>query len=193
MFHHHELRSLKRNLTITGFLSVTVLLAAIWLVGLYPHFSSMRELTNQQKTLERGLSNQTVLHSKYLERLADLEHQQSIAVSLASRVPATARESDFMGLISEIASQTNVTITNFRPQSSQTGKDIGISQVRISGNGSYGDIIGFLNQLRLSPRMNRIVQFDLSPMGDPRERYKLDLTLNLYFNLPPTLVTSRVE
>ena len=98
-----------------------------------------------------------------------------------------------MGLISEIASQTNVTITNFRPQSSQTGKDIGISQVRISGNGSYGDIIGFLNQLRLSPRMNRIVQFDLSPMGDPRERYKLDLTLNLYFNLPPTLVTSRVE
>lgn len=193
MEHHQALKKLKRSLNGIGLLGVVITFSIIWFVGLQPRHAKTQKLIGQQKKLEQGLKNQQVLHEKYQDRLTELEQKQSIVTRLMSRVPPTARESDFMGLISEIARRTGITISNFRPQSNQIGTDIGTSQIRISGAGPYGNVVEFLNELRMSPRMNRIVRLDLSPLSDSRDRYALDLTLNLYFDIRPLQITSRAD
>ncbi|WP_166831135.1 type 4a pilus biogenesis protein PilO [Thalassoroseus pseudoceratinae] len=190
---HHELKKLKRRLNGLGLLGVVIVSVVVWCVGLHPRRVTTQKLAERQQMLERALKNQCVLRATYQERLAELDRQRSEVAKLVSRVPRTARESDFMSLISEIAGKTSMTISNFRPQTSQIGTVIGVSQVRISGMGTYSDIVEFLDQLRESSRMNRIVQLGISPLDDTRERYSLDLTLNLYFDIRPVQVTSRVQ
>lgn len=183
-----ELRRLKRRLNALGLVCVLGICAAIWLLGVQPTAATTRDLTNQHAKLTRFLQTHSTLQVEHRQHQSLLQRQQSRTQEFLSRIPQESRESDFMDLLSEMASQSGVTLSNFRPQYTQPGEFIGTSQVRIQGAGSYRNLIDFLNRLRQSPRMHRIRNLELSVARSGEEICSVELTLELFFNFRSTEV-----
>lgn len=181
-----ELSTLKRRLNAFGFLCMFGICAAIWLVGLQPTAAANRNLTRQHIRLTQFLRTYPAAQVEHRQSQEMLRQQLAQTEAYVSRIPQDSRESDFMDLLSEMASQAGVTLSNFRPQYNQPGEFIGTSQVRIQGAGSYGDLIDFLNLLRKSPRMHRIRNLELSVARSREEICSVELTLELFFNFRST-------
>lgn len=177
-----ELMKLKRILNALGLMCAFGIGAGIWLLGVQPTAATTRDLTHQHAKLTQFLQTHSSLQFEHERNQSLLQRQRSRTQEFLSRIPQESRESDFMDLLSEMASQSGVTLSNFRPQYTQPGEFIGTSQVRIQGAGSYQNLIDFLNRLRQSPRMHRIRNLELSVARSGEEICSVELTLELFFN-----------
>ena len=183
MTRHPDLIRMNRLLNAAGLLSVAGVLAAVWFFGLRSARQDSEQLTGRQMQLQRFLETETALASEHETQQAGLKQQRAETELLLTRIPREAREIDFLELLSETAEQTDVTLQNFQPLSGQPGTQIGTSQVRISGRGSYENLIRFLDQLKAMPRMNRVSRLELGVADAARNVCSIELTLELFFNV----------
>ncbi len=183
MTRHPDLIRLNRVLNAVGLLSVAGVLAAVWFFGLRSARRDSEQLAGRQAQLQRFLETETALTSEHESQQVSLERQRTEIELLLTRIPREAREIDFLELLSETAKQTDVTLQNFQPLSGQPGTSIGTSQVRISGRGSYENLIRFLDQLKTMPRMNRVSRLELGVADAARNVCSIELTLELFFNV----------
>ncbi|MEZ6068084.1 MAG: type 4a pilus biogenesis protein PilO [Planctomycetaceae bacterium] len=117
--------------------------------------------------------------AKLSRRLDELRHQQAEA---AGRIPAEAREDDFLKLLSEHARASELRIQDFRPMGILQTPTHDQMRVRLSGEAEYEAVCRFLDALRSADRMTRVTMFEVSVADAQRRRCSVDLTLDIFFN-----------
>lgn len=177
-----QLKRLRQCLDGSGVLITAALLIAAWLLAFRPLHSESRDLTNRQGQLKRFLQTRDALRSSQQKSEHELQAHRQEVDELLARIPRDSREADFLDLLSETATDTGITLHNFRPLASQPGTDIGRTQIQLSGSGPFVSLLQFLDQLRTGSRMNRVSRLELGVADADRSGCTVELTIDLFFN-----------
>lgn len=177
-----RLKRLQQGLDGAGAVITVALMIAAWLFAFRPLHGETHQLADRQSQLKRFLQTQDALQDTQQKNAEELRVHRQKMDDLLARIPRESRESDFLDLLSQTASETGVTLHNFRPLSSQPGTEIGRSQIQLSGHGQLESLLQFLDQLRTASRMNRVSRLELGVVDADRNGCTVELTLDLFFN-----------
>ncbi len=148
-----------------------------------------RPLSNSAAEVERNwIDNAALLSSKdeiqqtrsrLRKTLADNERSLT---DLNARIPETAEQADFLGLLAESAEQAGIEIQDFRPMR-MIEKDYHHEfEVHVVGEGEYTGLCHFLDKLRQLSRLNRVQSLTINAREPVSEHYPFVLVLRVYFS-----------
>ena len=116
-------------------------------------------------------------HASLTRRLAAARQQES---SLQARIPDDPSEENFLALASELATQTGLTIKDYRPGMSTQTASCSAMEVELIGEGDYASICRFLDGVSKLPRLSSItgLHIDATKSGSA---YLVEISVLLYF------------
>jgi type IV pilus assembly protein PilO len=126
--------------------------------------------------------NTTVIRQEHERLTARLRQIEARYAALEQRVPLNAEAGSFLKHISEIASQEQLTISNFQPAQSVQGNGYAAMEVLLDGKGTFKSICSFFDRLSKLQRLSKVK--DLSVSVDPQsDDYPIKATIVIYFGL----------
>ncbi len=102
--------------------------------------------------------------------------------NLQRRVPSEANAGSFLKQVSELASKGHLTIKDFHPEKPEAKTGYTEMQVTLRGQGSFGGVCEFIDQLAKLTRLSKIKDLSLS-VADNEAEYPMAATLVIYFGL----------
>ncbi len=102
--------------------------------------------------------------------------------NLQRRVPSDADVGSFLKEVTELAGAGHLMIKDFHPEKPEVKPGYAEMQVTLRGQGSFGDICTFLDQLAKLTRLSKIKDLSLS-VADNAAEYPMTATLVIYFGL----------
>jgi Tfp pilus assembly protein PilO len=111
---------------------------------------------------------------------------------LKRRVPSEADAGAFLKEITRLAEGDQLAIKDFDPEKPEMKPGYGEMQVTLKGQGSFGSLCTFLEQLTRLTRLSKITDLTLSAGDNPAE-YPMTATLVIYFGLRGTADASAPE
>ena len=102
--------------------------------------------------------------------------------NLQDRVPDEADAGSFLKEVTELASAGHLSIKDFHPEKPEVKGGYAEMQVTLRGQGSFGSVCAFLDQLTKLTRLSKIKDLSLSVADNPAE-YPMTATLVIYFGL----------
>ena len=113
---------------------------------------------------------------------AALKQLQDQRDSLRARVPADAREAEFLEQVTEVAREVGLHIHDYRPGTVTTLGEYSRMEIGLSCAGNYNGICDFMYRLATLPRLANVTKLDIL-VPAPEEMYTLNMTLVIYFGV----------
>jgi Tfp pilus assembly protein PilO len=102
--------------------------------------------------------------------------------NLQRRVPSDADAGAFLKEVTQLASNDQLAIKDFHPEKPEAKQGYAEMQVTLKGQGSFGSVCTFIEQLTKLTRLSKIKDLTLSAGDNPSE-YPMTATLVIYFGL----------
>jgi Tfp pilus assembly protein PilO len=102
--------------------------------------------------------------------------------NLQRRVPQDADAGSFLKEVAKLAEGDKLAIKDFHPEKPEVKTGYGEMQVTLKGQGSFGSVCSFIDQLTKLTRLSKITNLTLSA-GENATEYPMTATLVIYFGL----------
>jgi Tfp pilus assembly protein PilO len=102
--------------------------------------------------------------------------------NLQRRVPRDADAGAFLKEVTQLAEKGQLAIKDVHPEKPEAKTGYAEMQVTLKGQGSFGSICSFIDQLTKLTRLSKIKDLTLSA-GDSTTEYPMTATLVIYFGL----------
>ena len=159
-------------------LGVTLFLG--WYLLIRPVETQQQLASQRLEQLETTLAASESIHAEHASlrgRLAAARQQES---SLQSRIPDDPSEEDFLALASALATETGLTIKDYKPGASIQTASCSAMEIKLIGEGDYPSICRFLDGISKLPRLSSItgLHIDATKPGTP---YLVEMSVLLYY------------
>jgi Tfp pilus assembly protein PilO len=102
--------------------------------------------------------------------------------NLQRRVPRDADAGSFLKEVAKLAESDKLAIKDFHPEKPELKTGYAEMQVTLKGQGSFGSVCSFIDQLTKLTRLSKIKDLTLS-VGENATEYPMTATLVIYFGL----------
>jgi len=177
-----DTRRFGRLLHYAGVLA-TVVCATVGYSFLHaPAVRGISETSSRIDELLQSVQNGPVMREQHRAVSERLREVTTRIANVRRRVPRDAEAGSFLKEVTQIASAGQLAIKDFHPGKPETKLGYAEMQVTLKGQGSFGSICTFVDQLTKLTRLSKIKDLTLS-VGDSATEYPMTATLVIYFGL----------
>src|SRR4051812_41982182 len=148
------------------------------------HAPAVREITETSARIDElllSVRNGPVMREQHRIVSAKLREVTARIADVQRRVPRDADGSEFLNEVNQLA-KGKLAIKDFTPDKPEIKSGYAEMQVTLRGQGSFGSICNFVDQLTKLTRLSKIKDLTLSAGEDPAG-YPMTATLVIYFSL----------
>lgn len=151
----------------------------------YLHAPAVREIAETSAKIDellQSVRNGPVMRQQHRiesEKLRDVTERID---KVQHRVPRESDAGQFLNELSQLATAVQLTIKDFNPEKPETKSGYSEMQVTLRGEGSFGSICTFVDQLTKLSRLSKIKELTLSASDNGTE-IPMTATLVIYFDL----------
>jgi Tfp pilus assembly protein PilO len=149
------------------------------------HAPALRGIANTSARIDDLLAsvrNGPVTREYHRIAVAKLHDVTTRIANLQRRVPQDADAGAFLKEITRLAGEGHLSIKDFHPEKPEVKAGYAEMQVTLKGQGSFGSICTFVDQLTKLTRLSKIKDLTLS-VADNATEYPMTATLVIYFGL----------
>lgn len=169
-----------------GGLAVSLAICAILFGGIVrPLVREGRDVGNQIYSAEMYISAASAIESRHRLAITALDEEQLLAEVRAARIPDTARESELLAQLADLARRSGMEILAYQPAGSFQAGSIHALSVEINGQGSYAATCTFLAGLESVPRLCHLTRLNIVAPAAVSGNLLVDLTLQVYYGAKP--------
>jgi Tfp pilus assembly protein PilO len=175
-------RRFGRLLHYAGVLA-TVVCAAVAYSSL--HAPALREIAETSVRIDDLLAsvhNGPVTREQHRIASEKLHEVTTRIADLQRRVPRDADAGTFLKEVTQLAHDGKLAIKDFHPEKPEAKSGYGEMQVTLKGQGSFGSICSFIDQLTKLTRLSKIKDLTVT-VGESATEYPMTATLVIYFGL----------
>jgi Tfp pilus assembly protein PilO len=177
-----ETRRFGRLLHYAGVLA-TVVCATVGYSFL--HAPAVREITETSMRIDellQSVRNAPVMREQHRIVSENLRDVTTRIANVQRRVPREPGGGEFLKEVTQLAKAGQFVIKDFHPEKTETKAGYTEMQVTLRGQGSFGSICTFVDQLSKLTRLSKIKDLTLSA-ADDASGYPMTATLVIYFGL----------
>jgi Tfp pilus assembly protein PilO len=149
------------------------------------HAPAVREIAETSAQIEDLLAsvrNGPVTRDHHRIATTKLHEVTTRIANVQLRVPSDADFGAFLKEVSQLAKNDRLALKDFHPEKPEVKAGFAEMQVTLKGQGSFGSICSFVDQLSKLTRLSKIKELTLS-VGDSATEYPMTATLVIYFGL----------
>src|SRR3954469_25139622 len=149
------------------------------------HAPALREIAETSAQIEGLLAsvhNGPVTREQHRIATEKLREVTTRIANLQRRVPQDAQDATFLKEVTELAAAGKLAIKDVHPEKPEAKTGYKEMQVTLKGQGSFGSICSFIDQLTKLTRLSKIKDLTLS-IGENAGEYPMTATLVIYFGL----------
>jgi Tfp pilus assembly protein PilO len=149
------------------------------------HAPALREITETSAQIDDLLAsvrNGPVTREHHRIAVEKLHEVKTRIADLQRRVPHDAEDATFLKEVTELAAAGKLAIKDFHPEKPQAKTGYKEMQVTLKGQGSFGSICSFIDQLTKLTRLSKIKDLTVT-VGESATEYPMTATLVIYFGL----------
>jgi Tfp pilus assembly protein PilO len=177
-----ETRRFGRLLHYAGVLA-TVVCATVGYSFLHaPAVRGISETTSRIDELLQSVRNGPVMREQHRAVSEKLREVTTRIANVRRRVPRDAEAGSFLKEVTQLASAGQLAIKDVHNEKPETKAGYAEMQVTLKGQGSFGSICNFVDQLTKLTRLSKIKDLTVS-VGDNATEYPMTATLVIYFGL----------
>jgi type IV pilus assembly protein PilO len=176
----------EKRLRITGWLiHLTGFFGIVIFVGLYQVVVSAliahekQEIASEASEKEQFLTRSDEITGEHKQLTEQLERLEKNAVTMRFRIPEHPREAEFLKQVSQVADEEGLKIHKYERGSLDRKSTHTEFNVKLSCEGEYFAIVGFLDRLAKLPRVTTVQSMTLT--AGTTTKYPVDLSLLLYY------------
>jgi Tfp pilus assembly protein PilO len=177
-----ETRRFGRLLHYAGVLAMVVCATAGYSFLHAPAVHAIAETSNQIEELMQSVQNAPLIRQQHRLVSAKLDEVTTRIANVQRRVPREAASFEFMNQVTQLAGTEKLAIKEFLPGKPESKSGYAELQVTLKGEGSFGSICKFVDQLSKLARLSKIRDLTLSSETEAAE-YPMTATLVIYFGL----------
>lgn len=175
-----KLNRLGRWLHVLGLLVVLAIAAGAEFLLYRPIAAKASVCARRADKLQALLHNQGQVRAEHTRLGKDLAEARKQAAALEDRIPNEPREAEFLAQLSRLASEVELQIEDYRPNTIVRKPDYSVLQVDLICEGGYASICNFLDRISRLPRHSTVVSLQIDSAGGGR-KYPAKISLQLYF------------
>jgi Tfp pilus assembly protein PilO len=159
------------------------------------HAPALREIAETSARIDDLLAsvrNGPITRQHHKIAVDKLHEVTTRITDLQRRVPRDAEVGAFLKEVNRLADEGQLAIKKFHPEKPETKAGYAEMQVTLTGQGSFGSICKFVDQLTKLTRLSKVKDLTLS-VADNATEYPMTATLVIYFGLRGTGETSAQE
>jgi Tfp pilus assembly protein PilO len=177
-----ETRRFGRLLHYGGVL-ITVVCATFGYSFLHaPSVEAITATSSQIDELMQSVQNAPIIRQQHRIVSDKLRDVTTRIANVRRRVPKEPDAGEFLKQVTQLASEQKLAIKDFHPEKPETRNGYAEMQVKLTGEGSFGSICTFMDQLNKLARLSKIKDLTLTSETDATE-YPMTATLVIYFGL----------
>ena len=177
-----DTRRFGRLLHYVGVLATVVCATVAYSFLHAPALHAIAATSAQIDDLLASVRNGPVTREHHRIAVKKLHEVTTRIANLQRRVPPDADAGAFLKEVTQLASDGNLAIKHFHPEKPEVKAGYGEMEVTLKGQGSFGSICTFVDQLTKLTRLSKIKDLALS-VGDSATEYPMTATLVIYFGL----------
>ena len=177
-----ETRRFGRLLHYAGVLATVVCATAGYSFLHAPAVHEIAETSARIDELLASVRNGPVMREQHRIATEKLREVTTRIANLQRRVPRDADAGEFLKEVTQLASAGQLSIKDFQPDKPEIKNGYAEMQVTLKGQGSFGSICTFVDQLTKLTRLSKIKDLTLS-VGENATEYPMTATLVIYFGL----------
>jgi Tfp pilus assembly protein PilO len=147
-----------------------------------PALHEIAETSTRIDDLLASVHNGPITREHHRIAVEKLHEVTTRIANLQRRVPRDADVGAFLKEVSQLATTDQLAIKDFHPEKPETKAGYAEMQVTLKGQGSFGSICTFVDQLAKLTRLSKIKDLTLS-VADNATEYPMTATLVIYFGL----------
>jgi Tfp pilus assembly protein PilO len=147
-----------------------------------PAEQASTETSNRIDELMQSVRNAPLIREQHGIVSAKLREVTTRIANVQRRVPQDAAAVEFMNQLVELAGTEEFTIKEYHPEKPEAKNGYAEMQVTFKGEGSFGSICAFMDQLNKLARLSKIKDLTLTSETDATN-YPMTATLVIYFGL----------
>jgi len=174
----------------TGLVVAVGIVNVVLLTAVAPLESKRASSLDEADSLDELLSTADEVranHRRFTDQLAELRRQKQ---SLQRRIPDEPQEAEFLAQVSQLANQSGLHVSDFRPGPATARQGYGAMNVELVCEGDYASICYFLDRLATLPRLARIQYLEVSTPSRGGA-YPVHMTLAIYYGNTGTAAAVR--
>lgn len=159
----------ERRLKILGrwFHAVGLGVTFATVVGVYalvfhPLGQQTAEIESQAEAVEGLLAGAEQVQEEHRRLSQSVSAMESVAATIAQRIPAEPNEAEFLAQLTEAAAQAGLQIKDYRPGQLRTRPTHSQIEIQLSCAGPYAALCRFLERVSRLPRLARVVRMEIS-------------------------------
>lgn len=169
-----------------GGLAVSLVICALLFGGIVrPLIQEGRDVGRQIYSAEMYISAASAIESRHRLAISALDEEQRLAEERAARIPDTARESELLAQLTDLARRSGMEILAYQPAGSFRAGSIHALSIDINGQGSYAATCTFLAGLESLPRLCHLTRLNIIAPAVVGGDLHVDLTLQVYYGAKP--------
>jgi Tfp pilus assembly protein PilO len=177
-----DTRRFGRLLHYAGVLA-TVICATVGYSFLHaPAVHEIAETSAKIDDLLASVHNGPVTREHHRIAVEKLHEVTTRIANLQRRVPRDADAGSFLKEVTKLAEGDKLAIKDFHPEKPEVKTGYAEMQVTLKGQGSFGSVCSFIDQLTKLTRLSKIKDLTLS-VGEKATEYPMTATLVIYFGL----------
>jgi Tfp pilus assembly protein PilO len=177
-----ETRRFGRLLHYAGVLA-TVICATVGYSFMHaPALHKIAETSARIDDLLASVRNGPVTREHHRIAVEKLHEVTTRIANLQRRVPREADAGAFLKEVTQLAGAGQLAIKDFHPEKPEVKAGYAEMQVTLKGQGSFGSICTFVDQLTKLTRLSKIKDLTVS-VGENATEYPMTATLVIYFGL----------
>ena len=176
-----SMRTFRLMAHLTGCGLVLAIAASAGVFVYRPVMADQRQLDHEIETTQEFLSQGASLKTEsqqLKEYLREMERRFEEAVT---RIPETARETEFLGQLTELAAQSGLKMRDFRP--GNVVERLGYQElaISISADADYSSLCRFLHGLRNLDRLCQVASLNVNDNSGSSGDYPVIMTVAVFF------------
>ncbi len=177
-----ETRRFGRLLHYAGVLVMVVCATAGYSFLHAPAVREIAETSARIDELLQSVRNGPIMREQHRIVSETLRNVKTRIANVQRRVPRESNAGEFLKEVTQLAGAGHLSIKDFHPEKPQAKTGYAEMQVVLKGQGSFGSICAFVDQLTKLTRLSKIQDLTLSAEGNASE-YPMTATLVIYFGL----------
>lgn len=177
-----ETRRFGRMLHYAGVLVLVVCLSTGYSLLHAPAVQAITTTSNRIDELMQSVQNAPVIRQQHGIVSAKLQEVTTRIANVQRRVPDDADAIEFLKQVNALAEAEKLSIKDFHQERPETRHGYSELQVTLKGEGSFGSVCTFVDQLNKLARLSKIKDLTLTTETDPA-KYPMTATLVIYFGL----------
>ena len=149
------------------------------------HAPALREIGETSVRIDGLLAsvhNGPVTREHHRIAAEKLREVRTRIADLQRRVPRDADAGTFLKDVTQLANDGQLAIKDFHPEKPEAKTGYGEMQVTLKGQGSFGSICSFIDQLSKLTRLSKIKDLTVT-VGESATEYPMTATLVIYFGV----------